>query len=690
MPDPLDQNGLVAQRRASPWHSAWAHAVQAGPPLLFGLRLWTAVCLSLYLAFWLELDSAYWAGTSAALVCQPHLGASLRKGWFRITGTLVGAVSIVALTAVFPQSRAGFLIGLALWGGICAFVASILRNFAAYAAALAGFTAAIIAGNELGAVGGVNGQAFSLALARTSEIWIGIVCAGIVLAGTDLGSAPRRLATLMASISSRIASLFAGTLRHAGSSAMDTQPARHELIRRVIALDPVFDEAIGESTRLRCHSPALEKAIDGLFDAIAAWRIAAVRLKYLPDEESQQDADGVMQFVPEELPSTLLADDPACWINDPIGLRNQCGLALRRLASAPANTPSQRLLVDQTTTVLTSLSQALDGLDLLRGNVARHLLPRHRAGIYVPDWLPALVHGARAFVTIGTVELFWIMTEWPDGALAITWAAIVVIVFAARADEAYSTAAKFTAGTGLAAIFAAIVLLAALPRVETFAGFAFVMGLYLIPIGALTAYPSQAAIFMPMAGNFLPLLSPANQMSYDDLQFYNVTLAVVAGCVIGALSFRLLPPLSPQFRSRRLLGLTLRDLRRLAANPTGKSSKDWKRRLYSRLEALPEKAEPLQRAQLLAALSVGTEIIHLDQLAARIGFLFELKLALEDLGRGNSQDARTRLAELDRGLSAISDRSDVAPLAAHARSRILAIRDALVQHHEYFGSGSGA
>jgi hypothetical protein len=44
----------------------------AGPPLLFGLRLWASVCLALYVAFWLELDNAYWAGTSAALVCQPH------------------------------------------------------------------------------------------------------------------------------------------------------------------------------------------------------------------------------------------------------------------------------------------------------------------------------------------------------------------------------------------------------------------------------------------------------------------------------------------------------------------------------------------------------------------------------------------------------------------------------------------
>ncbi len=29
----------------------------AGPPLLFGFRLWASVCLTLYVAFWLELDT---------------------------------------------------------------------------------------------------------------------------------------------------------------------------------------------------------------------------------------------------------------------------------------------------------------------------------------------------------------------------------------------------------------------------------------------------------------------------------------------------------------------------------------------------------------------------------------------------------------------------------------------------------
>ena len=57
--------------------------------LLFGLRLWAAVGLALCIASWLELDNPYWAGTSAAIVCQPSLGASLRKGWFRMVGAMV-------------------------------------------------------------------------------------------------------------------------------------------------------------------------------------------------------------------------------------------------------------------------------------------------------------------------------------------------------------------------------------------------------------------------------------------------------------------------------------------------------------------------------------------------------------------------------------------------------------------------
>jgi uncharacterized membrane protein YccC len=151
--------GLTANWHAiSSWRSALADAARAaGPPLLFGLRLLASVCLAFYIAFWLQRDNASWTGTSAAPVCQPLLGASQRQGWFRMICTLVGAAAIVMLTACFSQNRLGFLVGLAPWGAACALVATLLRSFANYAAALAGFTAAIIASDELGAVGGANG-----------------------------------------------------------------------------------------------------------------------------------------------------------------------------------------------------------------------------------------------------------------------------------------------------------------------------------------------------------------------------------------------------------------------------------------------------------------------------------------------------------------------------------------------------
>lgn len=73
------------------------------------MRLATAVSLALFTAFYLQLDSPSWAGTTAAIVCQPIVGSSLLKGVFRMIGRAVGAVAAVLLTAAFPQDRAGFL-----------------------------------------------------------------------------------------------------------------------------------------------------------------------------------------------------------------------------------------------------------------------------------------------------------------------------------------------------------------------------------------------------------------------------------------------------------------------------------------------------------------------------------------------------------------------------------------------------
>jgi len=178
-------------------------------------------------------------------------------------------------------------------------------------------------------------------------------------------------------------------------------------------------------------------------------------------------------------------------------------------------------------------------------------------------------------------------------------------------------------------------------------------------------------------------------MTYDTVQFYNAALSIVAGATAGALSFRLLPPLSPAFRTRRLLALTLRGLRRLAANPRWLRA-DWERRMHSHIAALPDAAEPLQRAQIVTTLSVGSEIINLRRIAPQLGFGSELDAALAALADGDSAAANARLAALDRRLGSLPDSDPQARLALRARALVLGIGDALEQHRAYFDAGAPA
>lgn len=675
------------------WRRAWSNlaaravsaARAAAPSLLFGLRLWLAICLALFVAFRLELDNSFWAGTSAALVCQPHLGASLRKGWLRMVGTLVGAVAAVVLSGCFPQNRAAFLIGLALWSAACGFVSTLLRNSAPYAAALAGYTAVVIASDELGATGGTNGAAFNLAVTRMSEIWIGIVCAGLVLAGTDLGNARRRLAVLLANLSAEIANRFYATLTSTGPDFAETQLTQAALLRKVVGLHDVIDVAIGEAPGLRYVSPRLRSAVEGLFASLAGCRTLAARLARSSGCVARSEAEFMLDRLPVELRLVLQQDDPQQWPSNPLKLRRLYAASVDALVTLRAPTASLRLLAEQTIAVLAGVSRALDGLASLSAYHAdRRIRPLHRK-LHVTDWLPPFVNAGRAFVTIVAVEGFWIISAWPNGAGALAWAAIVVLLFAPKADGAHVDSLGFTIGISLAAVCAAVIAFAVLPKVETFVGFDLMIGLYLVPAGALMALTWPAATFAAMAGTFVQVLSPTNQMVYDPMQFYNTALAIIAGCAVAALSFRLLPPLSPAFRARRLLASTLRDLRELSCgNRAGLSLADWEGRTYGRLEAMPDASEPRQRALLIMALAVGSEMIVLRGIAPQLGIGPDLDLALADLAAGDGGTTIAGLAEVDRRLATLTVGGEQAPLVGRARSAILTICDAWDQHRSYF------
>jgi hypothetical protein len=133
----------------------------------------------------------------------------------------------------------------------------------------------------------------------------------------------------------------------------------------------------------------------------------------------------------------------------------------------------------------------------------------------------------------------------------------------------------------------------------------------------------------------------------------------------------------------------LRDLRRLAARgPSPRTIGEWEHRTYVRRSALPEQAEPSQRAKLLAALSTGVEIIRLRRLVHQLGGNVELNAALDAVAAGNSILAIEYLGRLDRLLAALSISGRAARIRLRARGRILAMSEALANNAAYFDSGA--
>ena len=652
----------------------------ATPALLFGLRLWASVCLSLYVAFALELSEPSWAATTAALVCQPVLGASLRKSMFRMIGTVIGAVAIVVLAAFVRQDRAGFLIGLAIWCAASAFVATLLRNFAAYAAALAGYTAAIIAIDVLGPVGSTNGVVFIFAVDRSIEICIGIICAGIVLALTDLGQSRRKLATEFAALSAGIMDGFADCFAAVGVNLQQYRARRREFLRRVIALDPIIDSAIGEASDLRYRSAALQRAVTGLMVTLSNWRKAAFEIERNRTEAMRDEARSVYDRLPRERPASD-GSDPA---ERALEIRDACYATARSLTRFDAKTPSERLLADAGAVGMRGMARALHGL-------AGVIDPREIGGVkgwarlHVADWLPAFVNAARVLVAVGAISMFWIVSAWPNGVTAITFCAVIVILLSLQGDVAYSASMTFLQGTAISAIAAALVLFGLLPKATTFPSLCLVLGVVLVPFGVLIALPWRYSfLFTAATFNFVPMLNITNGMDFDASQFWNGASAILVGIAVGAIAMLIIPPLSPTIRARRLLALTLADLRRLARQAEPGRQRDWESRGVARLLAMPDQAQPVERAELAAAVAVGKEIVRLRHVAPRFVPATVVDGALSAFAQGRSGEAIERLAELDRRLAALPHATSAGRILLSLRASILAISGQLSQYAFYF------
>ncbi|MBI5129363.1 MAG: FUSC family protein [Rhodopseudomonas palustris] len=647
------------------WQAVRLHLRLFAPRVLFGLRLSASVGLALFVTYYLELQNAFWAATTAAIVCQPNLGASIQKGRFRAIGSAAGALAMVALLASFPQQREPALLLLALFCGLCAAAATLLRNLAAYAAALAGITSAIIFADT---VTDPSSAPF-LAIVRVGEICIGICAACVVAMLTGSGSARRQLCQTLGRIS---ANLLAGFSTDVSSDrdARDGRAARIALTREMGSLNLAIDAALGEQSPVLADRNRLRRVPFELLDALTSWR-NATRVDGVVDATA--DARG-------ELRAVLAALEQARLHSDPAGFRAACRTALARIDAIRKSDVDARML-NAARDVVQSLVAAADAVLATaavggRGDRSVPVVP------VLADPLPALVNGARTTAAILATTWFWVATAWPSGPFAIVFAAVATLIFASFGDQARDLARDYTIGVASMVVVGGVLYFGVLPALSSFAALMGVLSVLFVVLGTMQAGTWHSVVFLAMTISSLPLLGVGNPVVYDASAYFNLALAIVSGSAVGALFFVAMPVVPPGLRLRRLISLSVRDLRRLLWRRWTPDRDRWTALMARRIELLPPQATADDTADLLALYAVGRAVLRLEQAVPDDRALGSLRVALSALADGRLADARAMLvAWRGRNLTLDPPNEDVGRRRWIAcQSHIAVVIDAIDNH----------
>lgn len=637
------------------------------PRVLFGLRLASSASLALFVTYYLELQNSFWAATTAVIVCQPSLGASLQKGRYRAIGTVVGALVMVTLLGLFPQQRNALIFCLALWCGLCGFLVVMLRNFAAYAAALAGITATIIFADTLSD----PTTAFFLGVIRVSEICIGIGAAALVMLLTDFGVARRQLAGLLQHTAAQMSAGFLLALSQDDETA-GTRAARRDVVRTLGPLNAAIDAATGESSYLHAHRGNLRATLAALLDALVAWRNVGHHRRRPGGDDAE---------LSRELASRLARIDPTQIAGAPLRARETCQEVIAGIKAIRSADPTHCTLVDAARDVAICLAAITDAVILLGGGRA----PRRRPAVQpliIADPLPALLGGARAFAAVLCVAVFWIVTAWPNGPFAIVFAAIATLIFGSFGDQGRALARDYTIGAALIALLGGVLYFGVLPALSSFPALVALLFLLFVPLGMMQAGTWHNVLFLAMSIASLPLLGLGNPIAYDASSYLNLALAIIAGSTTGTLFFVAMPVVDPQVRTRRLIAFSLRDFRRLACRRRPGDMRRWSPLLTQRLEAMPPQASAEQSGELLTLLALGKAVIRLIDGVRTDEGQRALDEALDALAEGRLAPARqclTRLELLAAGTPSPPPEAG-ATREVHLRAQIAVITDAIDDH----------
>lgn len=582
---------------------------------IFAIRTTAAGLIAISVAYALQLEQPQWAMMTVFIVSQPVAGMVLAKGFFRLLGTLVGALAAVALTVTVSASPWLFVAILAIWIGLCTYAASLLRNPEAYGAALAGYTAAIIAMPAFGH----QHLAVELAVARCSEIMLGIVCAGIasrlILPQLARDAIIQRLSRSIIDLATYARAAFTG-----GDN--DKLEALHrKLIAETQALAEMRAYARLEAPSLATHGHPVRRTIGHFLSALSTTRM--LHGHAAPQNVALMPVRNELKSVVADLSATGVAalDDTTPWVARLDAIATQARRVPDKAAEGDdrVGTAARLTLAAE---FADALKEALRGLDAVREPTAtRHEKREKRQPALVVhrDREAALRNAVRAALATTLVIAFWMATRWADVAGIAIIVAVVSSLFASR-PAPLETSWEFFKGTLLAVPFSFMVGQIALPALPGFGWFM----LFVIPVlvvGALGMANRQlVGIATAFAINFLAFLNPHQTMVYAPQVFFNGTASILVGILLAMGVFAVVLPARPHIFAARLVRALHEDLARLCLHERIPRRSAFESLTYDRINQLLPYAQRLGdtgKALLggsVAAVTVGLEILRLRKL----------------------------------------------------------------------------
>ena len=523
----------------------------------YGVRTFGASMLALYIALLMEMPRPYWAMATVYIVSSPFVGPTSAKALYRALGTLAGAAASVFLVPMFVQTPMLLAVVIALWTGTLLFLSLHLRTANSYALMLAGYTMPLISFPVVD-----NPQAvFEIAVSRTEEIFLGIVCAAVV------GSIfwPRRLAPVMQGAADKWfsdASAYSDRFLARTVNAEEVGALRGSMVTTFNSLELMIGQLPHEGARSQTVRNAKE--------------LRGRMIHLLPVIDALDDALWALDRRTPELVADLapLLIDTRAWLdNTASGLQLEQWQALHR--ELERLQPSTAQLDDRRQLLLSNALYRLgEWIDLWQDcRTLQHAIKtddqtpwravyRHwRLGRLTPflDRGLMLYSVTSTVLAIIVASVLWILLGWPDGAAAVALAAVSCSFFAAMDDPAPQIY-RFFFWTLLSVVFASLYLFVVLPNLHDFPMLVLAFAVPFICVGTLTVQPRFYLGTLLTIVNTSSFISIQSAYDADFLNFVNSNLAGPVGLLFAFVWTLVVRPFGVELAAKRLTRFSWRDI----------------------------------------------------------------------------------------------------------------------------------